>query len=120
MKTEIRGQRSVNAAATLAFRLSVIPFSVATLALLAGCVAPSFPTPYGDIRAPAFFHKAALPKGTYTITTTSPTGIVTNFCIVIEGYTGAGDSEAITATAGGIRSIVEGAASGAAKGAIGK
>jgi hypothetical protein len=118
MKPEISGQRSeIRGQRSAIFRLSVIPFSVAALALFYGCVSAKFPTPNGIISTSAFCHKADLPRGTYSVTVTSPSGISTNTTIVIEGYTGAGDADSITATAGGIRTLIEGAAAGAAKGA---
>jgi hypothetical protein len=66
--------------------------------LLAGCATHRIPTPYGDMVFISSLWGREIPVGTYTITTVSSNGVITNLDIRIEGYKSWPDKDAIKAT----------------------
>jgi len=76
--------------------------------LLAGCASYRIPTPCGEARVATLFKDVSLPRIEYSLDGS-------NMTIAVEGYTGAADEKAITATAASIGAIAGAAAKAAAK-----
>lgn len=75
---------------------------------LCGCASYRIPTPCGEARIATLFKDVSLPSVSYALDGSSMT-------IAIEGYAGAADEKAITATAASIGAIAGAAAKAAAK-----
>ena len=74
--------------------------------LCAGCALYRIPTPCGEARITTVLKNVEVPKITVVSSNTS---------ITVEGYSGKGDSETVTATAGAIGAIAGAAAKSALK-----
>ena len=80
--------------------------TVAVLAgLLCGCASYRIPTPAGMATIHTFFMAADIPKFSESSTVNG----VTNVTMTLEGYSTKGDSQMMTATAGAISTIINGA-----------
>jgi hypothetical protein len=79
---------------------------LAMILLAAGCASYRIPTPCGDARITTVLKNVEVPKITVS---------ASNATITVEGYSGKGDSETITATATAIGAIAGSAAKTAVK-----
>ena len=75
---------------------------------LSGCASYRIPTPCGEARVATLFKDVSLPRIEYSLDGS-------NMTIAVEGYAGAADEKAITATAASIGAIAGAAAKAAVK-----
>jgi hypothetical protein len=65
--------------------------------LCVGCASYNIPTPHGEARINTFLKNTEIPKIVYA---------GSNVALTVEGYSGKGDAETVTASAGAIGVIV--------------
>lgn len=105
-------KRTISIFVTLA---GAVLFVVAVMVSLCGCATHRIPTASGDMVYMSLLYGREIPKGSYTITATSPTGVTTSTVINIEGYKGNPDKESIKVITDAIKALAEAAAVLAAK-----